>query len=234
MASLFAVPVSEGHLANAVHATLHDAREAMHRSGRLSTRNEAVEEMSKLLFAHLASVRSGGPGISASLVGSNAAERLSAFVRDAFKRHLPATLHNELSVDDFCLRLKQSENLFASELIKAFAPLREADILERMRLGDAGDILNDTFSQFLANSFVDEKELGQYLTPNEIVRMMVRLGVESLPEKLRFLLANGCTEEGPLILDPSCGAGSFLAEAVRWISEAHPQGEQRELSLIHI
>ncbi len=42
------------------------------------------------------------------------------------------------------------------------------------------DLLNDTFGQFLTDSFTDEKELGQYLTPPEVVRFMVELGLQSL------------------------------------------------------
>jgi hypothetical protein len=231
MASLFAIPTSDGVLSEAVHSTLRDAREAMHRSGRLSTRNEAVEEMSKLLFAHLASIRAGEEGISKALAGSRVAANLSGFVRRTYEDHLPLALHNELSVDDFCLRLKPTENHFATELIDAFEPLRDPDLRLRMQIGDAGDILNDTFSQFLASSFVDEKELGQYLTPSEIVRVMVRLGVESLEEEIRLSFASGNRTETPLILDPSCGAGSFLVEAARWLSErGSNEVEKREIT----
>jgi type I restriction enzyme S subunit len=168
------------------------------------------------------------------MAGPFAAERLATFVRDIYKHHLPSTLHSELSLDDFGLKIKPSENLFASELVDAFAPLRDFDVKSRMQLGDAGDVLNDTFSQFLASSFVDEKELGQYLTPSEIVRMMVRLGVESLPDQLRFDLLSEESHARAIILDPSCGAGSFLAEATRWISEHHTIRSDKRQKVRHL
>jgi hypothetical protein len=82
------------------------------------------------------------------------------------------------------------------------------------------DILNEVFGKFLADSFIDEKELGQYLTPPEVVRFMVRLAVNTMTEEDRATLCDPkhCTDFG-LILDPSCGVASFLAEAVQALRE---------------
>jgi hypothetical protein len=78
------------------------------------------------------------------------------------------------------------------------------------------DVLNDAFGQFIADSFVQEKELGQYLTPNEVVRFMVRLGMASLPNNVRDALIDpDQIASAGLILDPSCGVGTFLTEALR-------------------
>ncbi len=83
------------------------------------------------------------------------------------------------------------------------------------------DILNDVFGQFLADSFSDEKELGQYLTPTEVVRFMTRLGIKSLSQSdcEKLIDPDLCMRAG-CILDPSCGVGSFLTEVLKTL---HPQ-----------
>jgi predicted RNA methylase len=77
------------------------------------------------------------------------------------------------------------------------------------------DVLNEVFGKFLNDSFVDEKELGQYLTPPEVVRFMVAVALHHLTPKEKRLLQDPeqCGQFG-VILDPSCGVASFLAEVV--------------------
>ena len=205
-------------LGDALALTLRDIRETLHRSGRLSSRHEALDEITKLLFAHLMSIITGGPGISHTIIppGCQPAPALRSFVADNFKTHLPQSLTHEIQCDDFTLRLKPSENSFVLELFECFRHINSPQMLSQIReIGDI-DILNDTFGQFLADSFIDEKELGQYLTPAEIVRFMVQLGLGSLDlsDAQAFRDPRRCTEVG-LIIDPSCGVGSFLVEALR-------------------
>src|SRR5436309_9300013 len=54
----------------ALESLLRELREILHRRGRLSARNEALDELSKLLFAHVMSIANGGKGISNSLASS--------------------------------------------------------------------------------------------------------------------------------------------------------------------
>jgi type I restriction-modification system DNA methylase subunit/transcriptional regulator with XRE-family HTH domain len=206
-----------------IHTTLSAIREALHKGGRLSSRQEALDEISKLLFAHVISIHHSGAGISSSLpkVNRTPATALRNFVSDTFKRYLPSSLAHELSISDFELRLRDSEDKFAAELLSAFRRLDAATIQKAVTTNNGVDVLNEVFGQFLADSFIEEKELGQYLTPTEVVRFMTRLGLGSLSEPLFEELIHpiNCTRVGH-ILDPSCGVGSFLTEAIRVL---HPQ-----------
>jgi SAM-dependent methyltransferase len=141
---------------------------------------------------------------------------LRKFVADVFAAHLPVSLSHELQPEDFHLRIKDSEDRFAAEIVDSFRPFASDDVIAHIRNGKCVDILNDTFGQFLADSFTEEKELGQYLTPTEVVRFMVGLGLHSLDsgDLIKFVDPQRCAEPG-LILDPSCGVGSFLAEVLR-------------------
>ena len=174
---------SSADIRKQIHATLTDIREALHKSGRLSSRQEALDEISKLLFAHVISVIESGAGISRALPGAKThpAKVLRQFVQSMFSKNLPSSLAHELSITDFSLRMRESENQFAEELISAFASLDAKTIKDTFSTPNGIDVLNEIFGQFLADSFVDEKELGQYLTPSEVVGFMTRLGLGSLP-----------------------------------------------------
>lgn len=213
---------TEADIHQALSATLRELREILHRRGRLSSRNEALEELSKLLFAHMVTIATGGDGISASSVGldpavpSNPAILLKEFVQQSFSRHLPSQLSHELSLADLELRLKPQEERLAQELIECFERLAVPGFVKRIAGVEGVDILNMVFGTFLADSFADEKQLGQYLTPTEVVRFMVRLAIQDMAEEELTLLCDPerCAEFG-LILDPSCGVGSFLTELLR-------------------
>ena len=211
---------TEHQMRTAVGATLAEVREILHRNGRLSSRHEALDEIAKLLFAHVMSIDTGGEGIGKHIIqeSMSPANALREFVSDSFRSFLPDSLSTELGVSDFELKIRTTEDRLGIGLINCFAekaPKRE--ILRARGVGQL-DILNDAFGQFLVDSFVDEKELGQYLTPTEVVRTMVALGLDSLEHgDLESLYSTDPSKRNGVILDPSCGVGSFLAETLRVI-----------------
>lgn len=219
----------EALLKDALHCTLQELREVLHRSGRLSSRNEALDELSKLLFAHIMSIEHGAGGIRYDELtrnySSNPAEALNLFVKEMFENHLPTSLSLEMGPNDFQLRLKPQEEHFAREVIQVFEHLAPVDSYVHA-WGLAGcDLLNDIFGQFLADSFVDEKELGQYLTPTEVVQFMVRWWLTTLSEEEleAWCHPQRCVDKA-FVLDPSCGVGSFLVEVLR---QLHGDVERR-------
>ena len=75
------------------------------------------------------------------------------------------------------------------------------------------DLLNGLFGAFLADSFADERNMGQYLTPTEVVDAIVSIGFSLAGGAVDRWLA-GAVDAGRII-DPSCGVGSFLLTAAR-------------------
>jgi hypothetical protein len=129
---------------------------------------------------------------------------------------MPESLSHELKIEDFCLNIKDSENQFAKELISAFDQYAPCSLVKEIQGSERLDILNDVFGKFLADSFIEEKELGQYLTPSEVVKIMTKIGLDSLSQDdHNVFLDKGECINGGFILDPSCGVGSFLAEIIR-------------------
>jgi hypothetical protein len=207
-------------ITEAVDATLKSIREILHKRAHLSSRSQALDELSKLLFAHVEGLRSRKGGISRQTVAANGkglAMALKGFVDSKMHESLPESLAHSVDVRDFELRLKPQEDELAAELIECFETLQR----QTSAFNFSGfDVLNEVFGKFLADSFIDEKELGQYLTPPEVVRFMVGLAVDGFSEaELKTICdSQRCADFG-LVLDPSCGVASFLAELVQQLRE---------------
>lgn len=209
----YRMPPHHPMIVEAVDGTLRAIREILHKRAHLSSRSQALDELAKLLFAHVCRLRAGKPGLSRDTVGSNGAGlsvALKRVVDRTLQAGLPSSLSHRVDVKDFELKLRPHEDELAGELLDCFERLQR----QTSSFNFSGfDILNEVFGKFLADSFIDEKELGQYLTPTEVVRFMCGLAIASLSDDERQMLSHPeeCHRFG-LILDPSCGVGSFLAE----------------------
>ncbi len=209
----------ESYIRASIDATLRELREILHRRGRLSSRGEALDEVSTLLYAHVMSTVYGNGGIRRETVlasGAAPAIALREFVRAVVEATLPASLSHEIDHKDFALKLKPQEDILAAEIIDCFGRLDlRGDVGGGTHAGHL-DVLNDTFGKFLVDSFADEKELGQYLTPTEVVHFMVGFAIADIsPAEMEVLChPDRCVEFG-LILDPSCGTASFLTHLLK-------------------
>ena len=199
---------------------LSSIRELFHSHSHFSSQHDCLDFIASLFFAHIASIEDGGEGISSAILreGGSTAKKLSAFINDTYDRHL--TKHQKSSLDDRyrSVSLSKGENAFAESVIKEIQktrdPIREAHAHGR------DDVLNAIFSRFLCGSFIDEKEMGQYLTPPEIVHLMTSYGLSCLSaEKRRKLTSLSEVDSAGIILDPSCGVGSFLGTAAQILSD---------------
>ena len=193
------IKLENDSLNKAVDDCLNQLREVFHKTSRFSSRNEALEEISKLFFAHITSIMSGNTGITREIITEKTkpAKCLRDFVNRQFSYYAKELIESEVQ---FELNIKESENVFAKEIIDIFEKHLGNKTLYPNTIGT--DILNDIFGKFLSDSFVDEKQLGQYLTPQEIVSFAIELLFHDIQN-------NEISKQG-YILDPSCGVGSFL------------------------
>lgn len=217
---LYRVTPHHPMITEAVDSTLRSIREVLHKRGHLSSRSQALDELSKLLFAHVEGQRSGKGGISRQTIGTNSkglAVLLKQFVDETIYSNLPNSLVHNIDRRDYELRLKPQEDELAAELIECFSTLQR----QTSSFNFSGfDILNEVFGKFLSDSFIDEKELGQYLTPPEVVKFMVGLAIQGFSESEMKTICDPkkCADFG-LILDPSCGVASFFAEVVHQLKD---------------
>lgn len=209
-------PKNQNQVNNAVDKCLNELREIFHKTSRFSSRNEALEEISKLFFAHIMSVMDGKRGLSKDIIKSeeNAAKELKQFVSRQFELFFCDKNDWDFS---FELNIKESENKFAVEIVNIFeSNFHEIGMFDSIT---GTDILNEIFGKFLTDSFVDEKQLGQYLTPQEIVTFAIELIFSDL--KKEDVL------EQEIVLDPSCGVGSFLTAYVDKIYSLYKNDDDR-------
>ena len=189
----------------AISRLLEGLREEFHKSSSLSNRQDVLDLVAVLLFAHVSSIDNGGRGLGGHLKvrGASSVEAINTFVQNAL-RDMLSTSSFQLNKADFFKGLGKTEEIFADKLLTLFA--EDAASFAKLHQAGRDDIINEIFGRFMSTSFVDEKEMGQYLTPPEIVRFMVELGITASGDEL--------LEDG-LILDPSCGVASFLSAAIR-------------------
>jgi len=211
--SLIATPEKHDRLVqleNSIANTLNSLREEFHRSASVSTRQEVLDLVAGLVFAHVISIDNGGQGIGPYLTndGDSAADALNRFIGHTFATHLRGSWRRSFT------SLKAQDERFAQELLQIFK--NDAAAFRDLHNAGRDDLINEVFSRFMSTSFVDEKEMGQYLTPPEIVRFMVEIGLNAVTEYEHEALATNGAGFG-FLLDPSCGVGSFLAEAIRRI-----------------
>mgnify|MGYP003132651936 CR=1 FL=1 len=200
------------------YETLKALRETIHRSGNIASRNEALDELNRLLLTHVLSIVNLEKGVESIPRGNGSAARLNKFVSETYSKFLPDGLVNHFDGRQTELKLPQNADAYADEIITSFHPLSEGEVINSFTGHKGIDIVNEIFGQFLSQAFHDEKEFGQYLTPNSVVHFMASIALNSLQkEDLEILLnPSQCTQFG-YILDPSCGTGSFLSETARII-----------------
>ncbi|MEQ1821729.1 MAG: N-6 DNA methylase [Fimbriimonadaceae bacterium] len=213
---------------------LRELRESLHRHSRVTSRHELLDQLCLLLLSHIIDIQVGGGGIVVACPKATPVE-LKAFVGSVFTMHLPTHISTEIAQEDFTLRLKDSEISLAREIVHAFRFLSTEHVRDSLLRMQGIDVLNDVFGEFLAGSFADEKELGQYLTPPEIVRFMVRTAFHSLSkEQIEDFFDLPQSGSLPLVLDPSCGVGSFLVESLRFLrTEAARRLSGKDLARWH-
>ncbi len=207
-------------LEDAIAGTLNALREEFHRTASVSKRQEVLDLVAVLVFAHVTSIDAGGQGLGTHLASKESSvENVNAFVHEALNRYLPDLNGHGPDRSRFFSSLTAADETFAQALLAIFE--RNAAAFRSLHEAGRDDLINEVFSRFMSASFVDEKEMGQYLTPPEVARFMIQVGFHLLkPEVRSALIDPDLCEQAGVILDPSCGVGSFLAEAIKFFHES--------------
>lgn len=100
-----------------------------------------------------------------------------------------------------------------SKLVYTVQELEDISLIEGRNSVDGTDILGDFFESITRDGFKQTK--GQFFTPINVVRFILfglqidNLAIHRLNEK----------QDLPYIIDPSCGSGTFLIEAMKAITK---------------
>lgn len=172
--------------------SLRAAREVMHKHGAASSRNDALDQISLLLTLHLQRRREGAQGLQT--LPEDEMQRTFLAEVGKLRGHMPRSAFEKLS--QAASSMSERQGYLLEIIVALHSALDEIDASEDWRRSHE---FHEVFVSFLASSFHEEKEFAQYMTPREVVDFMVRVGLSL------------CSTEGDLIvLDPSCGTGSFL------------------------
>lgn len=209
----------DNHLLNQFNAGLLEMRELFHGSGRLEDSNTKLDEIIKLLCLEIASVRDPSAKVPS--------------LREILEKHadsngLVVALNNALLLagkssiltnydGDSLLGPNPKFNIAESEepLARALAQIVLNSFNGYLRGNHTAktfEFLNEAFCHFIRDNFRQNIEDAQYMTPPEAVNFMVNLGIDYLKNK-KFTKT-----KPPIVCDPSCGVGSFLAQFYRnWV-----------------
>lgn len=138
-------------LENSISNTLNSLREEFHRLASVTTRQEVLDLVASLVFAHVVSIDNGGHGIGPHLIdnGTNAVEALNRFLSETFSSRLQAFWRRSF------VPVKSSDEKFSQALLQIFAS--EPAAFRELHYAGRDDLINEVFSRFMSTSFVDER-----------------------------------------------------------------------------
>ena len=188
----------------AVYDALQQVRETFHREGRISDSNAKLDETVKFLAIHYGYLK----GILAEDVYRNLRHRHTFSVtelNDAF----------EAVANTVVFHRKGMGSIFGSMPSTIFEPGDENIAYDLFRAAGKAfavqssydnelDILNEAFGHFVRDTFRNHIEDAQYMTPAEVVIFMATQALELISQ------TNDRPSKEFLLVDPSCGVGSFL------------------------
>lgn len=146
-------------------------------------------------------------------------ERINALYRKALKQKLNFTDANKLEKT----YVIDEEKFPLSKLIYTVQQLEDISFIEGRSQVDGTDILGDFFEQITRDGFKQTK--GQFFTPINIVRFILyglsvdNLSIQMLNDKQIL----------PYVIDPACGSGTFLIEAMKVITKEIKHKRKNEI-----
>ncbi len=215
------------------NAGLIEMRELFHESGRLEDSNSKLDEITKLLCLEIASIRdprSRVPSLNEILEMHETSKE--GLVRSLNKALILAGRSEVLTNYDGesllgpnpKFNIAESEDALAWGLARVVLDSFNGYLRETFS-SESFEFLNEAFGHFIRDNFRQNIEDAQYMTPPEVVNYMVDIGLSRLKENKKLFRS-----ESPIICDPSCGVGSFLAQFYRCWSAT--EGKKPSLVLI--
>jgi type I restriction-modification system DNA methylase subunit len=109
------------------------------------------------------------------------------------------------------LNIDNTDQQFACSLVELAIASVDSILKEQGQgSGSSFDLLNESFGHFVRDNFRNHIEDAQYMTPAEVVDLMVGMALHDLTPKI----ANSNLDDF-IVCDPCCGVGSFLSAFYR-------------------
>ncbi|MGI6163978.1 MAG: N-6 DNA methylase [Bacillota bacterium] len=216
---------------------LSELREEFHKVGRLDDSNSKLDEIVKLIvLGYSEAVK--GVKFDLKFVKNFALEKygddtqIAQAVRDLFESCIQDDMFkNNDGTNIFgsnpMLNIQPSENLFAQKLINEISKI---DFLQLVNLGTYSDfdIFNECFGHFVRENFRNNKEDAQYMTPAEISEPIIEMVFNDIIKDGNFIERLISDESDFIVMDPTCGVGTLLIEAIKYITKIVDETELDE------
>lgn len=190
---------------NPIYAGLQEVREIFHADGKLSDSNQKLDETLKLLAIHFC-------GHNGTLDNEHYQTCLDEKTFTVQKLQL--LFEAVINSDSF--RTAEGSSLFEHSPKLAFSDddsvvvyklFKTLEFFGENQTGDEPiDFVNEAFGHFVRDNFRSNTEDAQYMTPQEVVEFMVEIALSLVPNS---------EDKELVVMDPSCGVGSFLASFCR-------------------
>lgn len=214
-----------------VYEALKELREVFHREGRINDSNAKLDEIVKLIALHLAAekglLKSRGTKLY-STGGLISVEQLQRRFRQAaalpmFKRSDGVSIFGK----EPSLALQPGDEEIATRLFELSGICVQSQFSQRSEV--PFDMLNEAFGHFVRDTFRNNVEDAQYMTPPEVVAFMVEMALQDISVEFSI---HSERREPFVVMDPSCGVGSFLTAFRRTYKHAVHKTDWPELRAI--
>ncbi|MEM0941562.1 MAG: N-6 DNA methylase [Bacteroidota bacterium] len=193
--------------------TLNELRNSFHKYGKLSDANSKLDEISKLIAIELyeLKVSKGHSSIPVILSEyrkskSNIVSQLqSTFQKAATDEMFYTTNGTPIFGQNPKLEIDDEDNDFAAVIVE----LVHKSIRQIKEQNESFDLINESFGHFVRDNFRNNIEDAQYLTPQEVVDLMVAISLKRIDEELLDF------KKDFTVCDPCCGVGSFMTSFYR-------------------
>jgi len=193
---------------------LSHMRELFHESGRLEDSNTKLDEITKLLCLEIASAKDlklNIPSLKEIIETDNEKGNIVDLLNNALLLASKSAVLKNYDGESLLgpnpkFNIAPSESRLARELVTIIIHVFNGYIRETGNTRTF-EFLNEAFSHFVRDNFRQNIEDAQYMTPPEVVNFMVEMGIEALRRNKKT--------NYPVVCDPSCGVGSFLAQFYR-------------------
>lgn len=210
------------------NTTLSKLKEEFHKTGRYDDANTKLDEILKLLVIKYFDVVN-----STNLLGIESLQKVARVQFGSEKKIAnalqvvfskvvsePLFINNDGSNvfgSNAHLNIQDTDDEFALKIVEAISriELSHSDQSDRNI-----DILNEAFGHFVRDNFRNHKEDAQYMTPGEVVDAAIEIAFKDIltdKKALSYLFSED--EEGFIVLDPTCGVGSFLTYSFKSLSK---------------
>ena len=185
-----------------MYDSLSEIRELFHSEGRLPDSNSKLDEITKLIAIRIGQV--AGIVVDERLGDKNSPPNLahlnSLFAQVALSPLFLRGDGGSIFGPKPTLALHAGDERIAGYLVEL------ATLTVEAHPGAGGtlnlDPLNEAFGHFVRDNFRNNTEDAQYMTPPEIVSLMVEIAL--------YDLVVAPNQKEYVVVDPSCGVGSFL------------------------